>query len=183
MLTTYFSALNPLPCILCRWQWPIQKTFSVITGAFLTVSLSHRKLLCLPGAQKKAATNAPISLSFFYLEWSLMQEVLRFLISQQVRKPTPSSTEHPHLFGYRPLTEVHTLRSIQFRQDGGTREPWLLTQISDGTAQLSDRGAGGRVMLCERMQRVCFTSSCPWVYWSVITLRGGGRSPALHCPP
>lgn len=154
---------------------------------FLDNLLSRGNLLCLTGTQKEAATNAPTSLSF------LLFTVVTHARSDQVSNITASEETNPLFHSASPppwigcrWNKVQTLRSIQFRQDRGSREPWLFTQLSGGTPQLNDRqrerGAGGRVMLCERMQRVCLSSSCPWVYWSVIALKGGGRSPAPALP-
>ncbi len=125
--------------------------------------------------------------AFCCLQWSLMQEVIRFPISQWVRKPIPpppkripTSLERPQV-GLKVQTQSNSGRT----EEAGTRDFSHGSVVghdhSWGTAG-RERGVGGRVMLCERMQRVGLSSSCPRVYWSVIALRGGGRSPAPALP-
>ena len=106
--------------------------------------------------KRKRQLTLPRLCAFCRLQCSLMQGVIKFPISQRARKPIPSSTPHPYLFFLERPQVRQTSRFVQFRQDRGGSDPWLLTQLSGDHSWRAGREKeelGGRVMLCERMQR------------------------------
>lgn len=120
----------------------------------------------------------------------LLFTVVSHARSDHVSNITVSKETNPHLFGARGRRwdRVRTQRSFQFRQDRGVREPWLLTQRSDGTwSQLRERerkggwgqgdalwvNAGSQLQLSEGVLisegRGQVTSTCISSLWTWLT--------------
>lgn len=139
----------------------------------------RRGRLCLSGAQKEAATNAPTSLRL------LLFTVVTHARSDQVSNIRVSEETYPLFHSASPpLWRGRRCAKPLFNwgrtEEAGTRV-FSHSSLSGGMwSQMKERGGrkrswgGGRGMLCERMQKAALSSSCPRVYWSVIALRGEG---------